>query len=99
MPGADARIVVQATQREKRAIATKARRLGLPISELMRRGASAYEPAPPDEELASLADATKAAAERAGAAIDEALEFIDASNRRIAAIERRGRRAAAKGRL
>lgn len=97
MPGADARIVVQATRQEKRAIAAKARRLGLPMSELMRRGASAYEPTPADEELASLADAAKAAAERAGQAIDDALEFIDASNRRIASIERHGRRTMAPG--
>jgi hypothetical protein len=38
MAGAVERIVVQATPQEKRAIAAKARRLGLPISELMRRG-------------------------------------------------------------
>ena len=42
--GAIERIVVQATPRQKKAIAAKAKKLGLPISELMRRGAS-------DEEL------------------------------------------------
>ena len=81
------RIVVQATVQEKKAIAAKAKRLGLPISELMRRGASAYNSAEADEELATLADAAKAAAERAAHSIDEALAFIAASNKRIAAME------------
>ncbi len=87
------RIVVQATAKEKKAIAAKAKRLGLPISELMRRGAAAYESAATDEELGALADAARAAAERAGASIDSALEFIEASNARIAALEaKRGAR-------
>ena len=81
------RIVVQATLQEKKAIAAKAKRLGLPISELMRRGASAYNSAEADEELASLADAAKAAADHAADSIDDALAFIAASNKRIAAME------------
>jgi hypothetical protein len=81
------RIVVQATAQEKRAIAAKARKLGLPISELMRRGAAAYQSAEVDVELGALADSAKAAADRAGVAIDDALEFIEASNRRIAVLE------------
>jgi hypothetical protein len=83
------RIVVQATPQEKAAIAAKAKALGLPISELMRRGAAAYESQQADDELGALADAAKAATERAGAAIDESLAFIAASNERIAAMERR----------
>lgn len=87
MAAAIERIVVQATPQEKRAIAAKAKRLGLPLSELMRRGAAAYESARTDEELGALADAAKAAAERAGAAIDDALAFIADSEKRIAALE------------
>ncbi|MBI4264796.1 MAG: hypothetical protein HY657_10500 [Acidobacteria bacterium] len=87
MAAAVERIVVQATPKEKRAIVAKARRLGLPISELMRRGAASYESAEADEELGALADAAKAAADRAGASIDEALAFIDASNTRMASLE------------
>src|SRR5215468_2996987 len=88
------RIVVQATAEEKKAIVAKAKRLGLPISELMRRAATAYRSTSSDEELAALADAAKAAAERAGASIDDALAFIESSNRRIAAKEAAGRRPA-----
>ncbi|MDR6861353.1 hypothetical protein [Variovorax guangxiensis] len=81
------RIVVQATAQDKKAIVAKARKLDLPISELMRRGAFAYESSETDAELAALADAAKSAAERAGAAIDDALDFIAASNKRIADME------------
>jgi hypothetical protein len=53
----------------------------------MRRGAFAYESSETDEELGVLADAAKGAADRAGAAIDDALDFIEASNKRIATLE------------
>lgn len=91
MPGAVERIVVQATAEEKKAIAAKAKKLGLPISELMRRGATAYKSAEDDSELGALADAARAAADRAGASIDDALAYIAASNKRIAAMEDRAR--------
>ncbi|CAD5374954.1 conserved hypothetical protein [Rubrivivax sp. A210] len=81
------RIVVQATLQDKQAFAEKARRLDLPLSELMRRGAFAYQADESEAELAALADAAKSAADKAGAAIDDALDFIAASNRRIAAME------------
>lgn len=87
MAAAVERIVVQATAQDKRAIAAKAKKLELPVSELMRRGAFAYDAGDTDAELAALADAAKSAADGAGAAIDDALAFIDASNKRIAAME------------
>jgi len=96
MGAAVERIVVQATAKEKKAIAAKAKKLGIPIAELMRRGANAYQTAQADEELGALADAAKAAAERASASIDSALEFIAASNQRIAAMEAAARRNARK---
>ncbi len=87
MAAAVQRIVVQATPQDKKAIAAKAKKLDIPISELMRRGAFAYQSSDTDEELGVLADAAKGAAERAGAAIDDALNFIDASNKRIDAMQ------------
>jgi len=87
MATAIARIVVQATVQDKKAIAAKAKRLNMAISELMRRGAFAYEPSEADAELGALADSARAAADRAAGAIDEALAFIAASNERIAAME------------
>ena len=87
MSAAIERIVVQATPHDKQAIVAKARMLALPVSELMRRAAFAYDSGRADAELAALAGAAQDAAERAGAAIDDALDFIEASNRRIAALE------------
>ena len=92
------RIVVQTTAKDKRAIVAKAKLLDLPVAELMRRGAFAYESADVSDELLVLADAAKGAADRAGAAIDDALDFIEASNRRIAAMEAAARSKAAKPR-
>jgi hypothetical protein len=87
MAGAVERIVVQATAREKSAISVKAKKLGLPIAELMRRGAVAYESSEVDAKLLALASAAANAADRAGAAIDDALACIEASNKRIVAME------------
>ncbi len=81
------RIVVQATALDKAAFAAKAKKLDMPLSELMRRGAFAYQSSDTDAELGALAEAAKAAADQAGAAIDAALDFIEASNHRIAAME------------
>lgn len=90
------RIVVQATTQDKKAIVAKAKKLDLPISELMRRGAFAYESADADAELGALADAAKGAADRAGVAIDDALDFIESSNKRIAAMEHKAAKSAAR---
>lgn len=81
------RIVVQATPQEKKAISAKAKKLGLPVSELMRRGATAYQSADSDDELGAVADAAMAAANRAADAIDDMLTFVEASNKRIATME------------
>lgn len=94
MAAAVERIVVQATAQDKKAIAAKAKKLDLPVAELMRRGAFAYASEAMDQELDALADAAKAAADRAGAAIDDALDFIAASNKRIAAMEAKAARPA-----
>ncbi len=87
------RIVVQATPQDKKAIAAKAKRLAIPVSELMRRAAFAYDSTASDAELGALADVAHGAAERACAAIDDALDFIEASNQRIAALEAAARAA------
>jgi len=81
------RIVIQATPQEKKAIRAKAKKLGLPVAELMRRGAVAYNSAEAEEELGALADAAMAAANRAANSIDEVVSFVEESNKRIAAME------------
>lgn len=88
-----ARIVIQATPQEKKAISAKAKKLGLPVAELMRRGAVAYNSTEAEEELGALADAAMAAAKRAADSIDEVLSFVEASDRRIAAMEEKAAKA------
>jgi hypothetical protein len=83
------RIVVQATPQEKKFISAKAKKLGLPVSELMRRGATAYNSAEANEELGVLADAAMKAANNASDSIDDVLTFVAASNKRIEAMEAR----------
>ena len=53
----------------------------------MRRGAFADASDESDQEIGALADAAKGAADRAGVAIDDAMAFIEASNKRIARME------------
>lgn len=96
MTAAVERIVVQTTAKDKQAISDKARKLDIPVSELMRRGAFAYQDDDHEADLATLADAAKGASDRAGAAIDDALAFIEASNKRIAAMEAKAAKAAGK---
>jgi hypothetical protein len=88
---ATARIVVQATPAEKRSISSKAKSLGIPVSELMRRSANAFAPEEEQAELAVLADVAHAAAERSCQAIDDSLAFIAASEKRIAKMEAKAR--------
>jgi hypothetical protein len=90
------RIVVQATTQEKSFISAKAKKLGIPVSELMRRGATAFKSADAEEELGALADAAKRAADHASNSIDDALAFITASNKRIEAMEAKANRGAQK---
>lgn len=96
MTAAIERIVVQTTPQDKEAIAAKARRLEIPIGELMRRAAFAYEADASDAQLVALADAARSAAERSCDAIDDALAFIDASNARIDALRQRSPKATVK---
>src|SRR6218665_2721607 len=86
MTSAVQRILVQTTPQDKKSIVPKAKKLDIPMSELMRRGAFAYQSGEADAALGALADAAKAAAERAGAAIDDALDVIQASNPRMGAL-------------
>ena len=81
------RIVVQASAHDKEAITAKARKLALPVSELMRRGAFAYEASDDSATIDALADLAAAAADRACRRIDETLAFIAESTKRIEALE------------
>ncbi len=82
------RITVLVTRAEKRRIAKLAKKAGVSRGEFMRRAALSYCPpvggAALDQMLALMNNSTS----RASAAIDGALAFVAASNRRIAEMER-----------
>lgn len=81
------RVVVQIAPEDKRQISEKAKKLNIPLSELMRRGAFAYTTKENDAELDLLADAAKRSADSSAALIDDAMSFIEESNLRIASME------------
>ncbi|MGH8112717.1 MAG: hypothetical protein ACREPL_12480 [Rhodanobacteraceae bacterium] len=85
MPSATARIVVQVTPQEKRALIAKARNLDMSVSELMRAGAATFDPAPDD--LLALAQAARDSIDRSMAAVDAAMASVAKSNARIKAME------------
>lgn len=87
------RIVLQVMAQEKKAITEKATKVGLPISELMRHGAPAYESHELDEELGIFADKAKAAADRASESIDDVSSLVAASHKRIALMEAKAAKA------
>jgi hypothetical protein len=93
---ATARVVVKIAPADKRKIEAKAKRMGLPLSEMMRRAAFSYTSDAEDADLGALADRAKQSADNSAAAIDDALNFIAASNKRILAIERAAVAQAAK---
>jgi hypothetical protein len=84
MSTAIARIVVQILPSEKKSLVAKAKRFDLTLSELMRRGATAY--AAPDQEerdLELLVERVRSSTREAEAALDDALKFVKASNARM----------------
>lgn len=82
------RIVVQVTPQQKRSFARQAKSVGLNISEFMRRAAQNFRDAPEDAELAALLAKADQAAKESIVMIDDAIAFIEASNKRIARLGR-----------
>jgi len=75
------------TETEKARIVKKARDAGLTTGEYMRRAADSFRPPEEDELLEGLLSQMLKATEMAEQAIDDALNFVSASNQRIAAME------------
>jgi hypothetical protein len=84
MSAAIDRIVIQIPPRGKKSLVAKAKRFDLTLSELMRRGASAYS-APEQEERdpALLVERVRSSTKEAEAALEDALKFVKASNARM----------------
>jgi hypothetical protein len=86
MATATERVVVQVTADQKQEIATKAQRLGINISELMRQAALGFTPAEDEKEIALLIERVNISTKEASDALDDALTFVSESNKRIAAM-------------
>lgn len=90
MAVATERIVVQVTPTQKKAIASTARRLGLNVSELMRQAAQGFQPKSDDGDLDALIERVNASTKEANDALDDALAFVQESNKRIEVMEKAG---------
>jgi hypothetical protein len=96
MAAATERIPVLVTAAEKGRIAKLARAAGMSMGEYLRRAAAAFRPDDNDELLEGMIDQMNKTTAQANAAIDRALSYVEASNKRIATMERKalGRKAA-----
>lgn len=90
MATATERIPVLVTVAEKGQIAKMAKAAGLSMGEFLRRAASSYRPSEDDKVLEGMIDQMNKTTAQASAAIDKALAFVEASNKRIGAMERKG---------
>ena len=89
MATATERIPVLVTAAEKGQIAKMAKAAGLSMGEFLRRAAASFRPSEDDKMLEGMIDQMNKTTAHANAAIDEALAFVEASNKRIAEMERK----------
>ena len=89
MATATERIPVLVTAAEKGHIAKMAKSAGLSMGEFLRRAAVSFRSSDDDQILEGLIDQMNKTTAQANAAIDKALAYVEASNKRIAAMERK----------
>ena len=87
MATATERVAVLMTPTEKKRVVSKANKAGMTTGEYMRRAAEGYRPADDDKALEAMIDEMNKATQNAETAIDDALAFVAASNKRIKAME------------
>ena len=87
MVAATERVPVLMTPTEKRRLARQAQKEGISLGEYLRRAAAAFSPQEDEEALEGLLTRVERSTASAAAAIDDALAYVEASNKRIAAME------------
>ena len=87
MATATERIPVLVTSQEKAKIAKMAQDAHLSMGEFLRRAAASFRPGEDDKMLEGMIEQMLKSTAQASAAIDDALAFVEASNRRISAME------------
>jgi len=89
MATATERITILITAKEKRQIAIMAKDARISMGELLRRAALSYPSSQNDRTLEGMIDQMNKTTVQAGYAIDKAMEFVEASNKRITVMERK----------
>ncbi|MFZ4540063.1 plasmid mobilization protein [Propionivibrio sp.] len=89
MATATERIPVLVTATEKGRIAKMAKEAGLSMGEFLRRAAASFRPSEDDQILEGMITQMNKTTAQANAAIDKALAYVDASNKRIVEMERK----------
>ncbi len=89
MATATERIPVLVTAKEKALIAKRAQDAQLSMGEFLRRAASSFHPDEDQRMLEGMIGQMLKTTAQANAAIDDALAYIEASNKRITAMESR----------
>lgn len=87
MPTATERVSVLMTPAEKKRVARRAQKAGISLGEYVRRAACAFSTEDDNEPLTGLLTQVERSTGAASAAIDDALAYVEASNRRIATME------------
>jgi uncharacterized protein (DUF1778 family) len=93
MATATERIPVLVTPTEKKEIARAAKAAGLSMGEFLRRAAAAFRPTDDEQVLDGMIGQMAKTTAQASAAIDDALAFVTASNKRIRTLEAKKRAA------
>ena len=93
MATATERIPVLVTPAEKRKISSLAKGAGMSMGEFLRRAAVSFRSSEDDQMLEALIGQMVKSTARASAAIDHALSHVEASNKRIRALEAKKRAA------
>ncbi len=89
MATSNERIPVLVTSQEKALIARMAKDAHMSMGEFLRRAASSFRPGEDEKILEGMIDQMLKTSARTSAAIDDTLSFVEASNKRIAAMESR----------
>lgn len=84
---ANERIVVQVTHSQKKHITSMAKRMGLNVSELMRRAAQNFTPNIDETALDGLLTQIQRSTEEAEKALETTLNFVKQSNERIHSLQ------------
>jgi GTP1/Obg family GTP-binding protein len=92
MANATERVPVLMTPDEKKRVVSKAKKAGVAIGEYIRRAIDGYRPSEDEKALEAMIRQMNQATKNAEKSIDETLNFVKASNKRIEEMEAASKR-------